>query len=145
MKKAQGLARALSSLVFTKLCIMARLTQLAAILATASFAIARKPTLEERQIPTDPTGVKTITSPQGASIRFKQPGKQGVCETTEGVDDYAGYISLNEKTNMFFWFFEARENPSEKPLTLWYASFLPVPESDLTNFKCLTAGPARIL
>jgi hypothetical protein len=44
--------------------------------------------------------VTTITSPQGAQIRFKQPGKQGVCETTQGVDDYAGYISLNEKTNM---------------------------------------------
>ncbi|KAF1935417.1 peptidase S10, serine carboxypeptidase [Clathrospora elynae] len=56
---------------------------------------------------------------QGAEIRYKQPGKAGVCETTPGVDDYAGYISLNPTTNMFFWFFEARENPSEKPLTLW--------------------------
>ncbi|KAF1979106.1 peptidase S10, serine carboxypeptidase [Bimuria novae-zelandiae CBS 107.79] len=86
----------------------------------AGWAAARKPTLEERGIPVDPTGVRTITSPQGASIRFKQPGKDGgICETTPGVDDYAGYISLNEKTNMFFWFFEARTNPSEKPLTLW--------------------------
>jgi hypothetical protein len=68
----------------------------------------------------DPTGVRTITSPQGAQIRFKQPGKDGgICETTPGVDDYAGYISLDEKTNMFFWFFEARTDPSNKPLTLW--------------------------
>jgi hypothetical protein len=59
----------------------------------------------------------TITSPQGAEIRFKQPGKEGICETTEGVDDYSGYISLNPTTNMFFWFFEARENPSEKPVS----------------------------
>jgi hypothetical protein len=98
---------------------MARFTQLTAVLAAASLCSARKPTLDERGVPADPTGVRTITSPQGASIRFKQPGKQGVCETKEGVDDYSGYISLNEKTNMFFWFFEARENPSEKPLTLW--------------------------
>jgi hypothetical protein len=95
---------------------MAPLAQLAALLACTSLVAARKPTLEERGIPKDPDGVMTITSPQGASIRFKQPGKQGVCETKEGVDDYSGYISLDEKTNMFFWFFEARENPSEKPV-----------------------------
>ena len=95
---------------------MAPLRHLAALAACASLIGARKPTLEERGVPKDPTGVMTITSPQGASIRFKQPGKQGICETKEGVDDYAGYISLDEKTNMFFWFFEARENPSEKPV-----------------------------
>ena len=74
------------------------------------------PLLEFRQVPGDPTGVTTITSAQGAEIRYKQPGKSGICETTQGVNDYAGYISLNEKTNMFFWFFEARENPADKPL-----------------------------
>lgn len=36
----------------------------------------------------------------------KEPGKAGVCETTPGVDSYSGYVSLNETTNMFFWFFE---------------------------------------
>ena len=97
---------------------MAPHTLLTAVLACVGLGVARKPTLEERGIPADPTGVMTITSPQGASIRFKQPGKQGVCETAEGVDDYAGYISLNEKTNMFFWFFEARENPTEKPVSI---------------------------
>lgn len=101
---------------------MARLTQLIAILAAASLSSARTPFLKSRQVPADPKGVTTITSQQGAEIRFKQPGKAGVCETTPGVDDYAGYISLNEKTNMFFWFFEARENPAEKPLTLWLVS-----------------------
>ncbi|KAH5536671.1 carboxypeptidase [Parastagonospora nodorum] len=113
------LARVLSTLVPVKLPTMARFTQLTAFLAAASLCSARKPTLAERGVPVNATGVKTITSPQGASISFKQPGKEGVCETTEGVDDYAGYISLDKTTNMFFWFFEARENPSEKPLTLW--------------------------
>ena len=40
---------------------------------------------EKRQVPADPTGVTTISSPDGATIRYKQPGKDGVCETTEGV------------------------------------------------------------
>ncbi|CAI6331652.1 unnamed protein product [Periconia digitata] len=101
---------------------MPRFSHLVALLACAASTVgvaARKPTLEERGIPKDATGVRTISSPQGATIRFKQPGKEGICETTEGVDDYSGYISLDNNTNMFFWFFEARENPSEKPLTLW--------------------------
>ncbi|KAK4899796.1 hypothetical protein LTR27_003062 [Elasticomyces elasticus] len=74
---------------------------------------------ERRQVPADPTGVTTITSPNGASIRYKQPGLEGVCETTPGVNSYSGYISLNETTNMFFWFFEAREDAANAPLTLW--------------------------
>lgn len=95
---------------------MARFTQIAAILAAATLSSARTPFIKERQVPADPTGVTTITSAQGAQIRYKQPGKAGVCETTPGVDDYAGYVSLDATTNMFFWFFEARENPTEKPL-----------------------------
>lgn len=79
---------------------MARLLQLTAALAATTLSSAHN-TLKYRQAPADPTGVTTITSAQGAEIRFKQPGKQGICETKEGVDDYAGYISLNEKTNMF--------------------------------------------
>ena len=72
-----------------------------------------------RQAPAEPDNVKTITSPGGASIRYKQPGQDGVCETTPGVASYSGYIALNETTNMLFWFFEARNNPEDAPLTLW--------------------------
>ncbi|KAF2815228.1 peptidase S10, serine carboxypeptidase [Mytilinidion resinicola] len=99
---------------------MTSLLQLVALVALCSplFGVEASK-LDNRGVPAEPTGVKTITSKQGAKIRYKQPGKEGICETKEGVDDYSGYISLNEKENMFFWFFEARENPSEKPLTLW--------------------------
>jgi hypothetical protein len=103
-------------LLSAKLLTMARFAQIATVLAAACLADARTPFIKERQVPADPTGVTTITSAAGAKITYKQPGKAGVCETTEGVDDYAGYISLNPTTNMFFWFFEAREKPSEKPL-----------------------------
>ncbi|KAF2123874.1 peptidase S10, serine carboxypeptidase [Dothidotthia symphoricarpi CBS 119687] len=98
---------------------MARLARLVAVLAAISLSSARRTAPMRRGPPAYPTNVTTITSPQGAKITYKQPGKQGICETKEGVDDYAGYISLSPTQNMFFWFFEARENPSEKPLTLW--------------------------
>ncbi|KAI1841055.1 hypothetical protein JX266_012713 [Neoarthrinium moseri] len=73
----------------------------------------------KRQLPADPTGVTTITSPNGFQIRYSEPGKSGVCETTPDVNSYSGYIDIDEKTHMFFWFFEARHNANEAPITLW--------------------------
>ena len=74
----------------------------------------------KRQIPADATGVKTIIAPSGAQLRYKEPGTEGVCETTPGVNSYSGYVDLDPETHMFFWFFEARQNPAEAPITLWY-------------------------
>ncbi|XP_037073484.1 LOW QUALITY PROTEIN: probable serine carboxypeptidase CPVL [Pollicipes pollicipes] len=37
------------------------------------------------------------------------------------VESYAGYLTVNEEynSNMFFWFFPAKENPAEAPVVLW--------------------------
>ncbi len=80
---------------------IAKIATAAALLSPLAYASPTK-----RQLPADPEGVKTIKSPNGVEIRYKEPGKAGVCETTPGVDSYSGYVSLNETTNMFFWFFE---------------------------------------
>jgi carboxypeptidase D len=48
-----------------------------------------------RQLPADPVGVKTITTPQNITIRYKEPG---ICETTPGVNSYSGYIDLDVRT-----------------------------------------------
>ncbi|KAL9612379.1 MAG: hypothetical protein Q9167_003019 [Letrouitia subvulpina] len=77
------------------------------------------PRLDHRQLPAEPTGVTTISSPGGAQIRYKQPGKDGVCETTPGVNSYSGYVDLAPDAHTFFWFFEARNNPESAPLTVW--------------------------
>ena len=34
------------------------------------------PAAVKRQLPAQPTGVTTITSPNGAEIRYKEPGKE---------------------------------------------------------------------
>lgn len=51
--------------------------------------------LRSRQLPAEPTDVKTITTAQNVTIRYKEPGKAGVCETTPGVNSYSGYIDLD--------------------------------------------------
>ncbi|KAK8062747.1 peptidase S10- serine carboxypeptidase [Apiospora hydei] len=75
--------------------------------------------LLRRQLPASPKGVKTITTPNNVTVRYKEPGLEGVCETTPGVKSYSGYVDLDEHTHMFFWFFEARKNPDKAPITLW--------------------------
>ncbi|KAF9023976.1 alpha/beta-hydrolase [Hymenopellis radicata] len=45
----------------------------------------------------------------------------GICETTPGVATYSGYINLDDNSDdaFWFWFFEARSDPDDKPLTIW--------------------------
>lgn len=90
---------------------------LPALLAVDGFV--HMPGLDPRQIPASPDNVTTILSPTGATIRYKEPGRDGVCETTPGVNSYSGYIDLAPDAHTFFWFFEARNNPETAPLTLW--------------------------
>lgn len=50
-----------------------------------------------------------------------------ICETTAGVKSYSGYVHIppnpdegrNYPINTFFWFFEARKDPANAPLSLW--------------------------
>lgn len=90
--------------------------------------------LSPRQLPAAPTDVQTIISPNGVNITYKEPGKEGICETTPGVslvpafifqnlisqvNSYAGFINLAPDVHSFFWFFESRRDPANDPLTLW--------------------------
>ncbi|OMP88222.1 Carboxypeptidase S1-like protein B [Diplodia seriata] len=67
----------------------------------------------------EPSNVTTITAPNGATIRYKEPGKEGICETTPGVNSYSGYIDTSPTLHTFFWFFESRNDPENDPITVW--------------------------
>jgi carboxypeptidase C (cathepsin A) len=53
--------------------------------------------------------------------------KTDICETTQGVKGYSGYVNLPAnpaegrayEAHMYFWFFEARNDPANAPLSLW--------------------------
>ncbi|KAF3067462.1 Carboxypeptidase S1 like protein B [Daldinia childiae] len=82
------------------------------------------------QFPPTPENVTVLKSKfgDGVTISYKEPG---ICETTPGVKSYAGYIYLPPGTladlgeeqeypiNTFFWFFEARNDPENAPLSIW--------------------------
>ncbi|KAF2190662.1 putative carboxypeptidase S1 [Zopfia rhizophila CBS 207.26] len=79
----------------------------------------RIPGFDPRQLPADAPDVKEIKTPTGVTLRYKEPGKEGVCETTPGVNSYSGYIDLSPTAHTFFWFFESRNNPATDQVTLW--------------------------
>ena len=54
----------------------------------------------------------------GAKVQYVK--NSGICETTPGVNQYSGYLSVGNNMNMFFWFFEARNNPKTAPLATWF-------------------------
>lgn len=78
------------------------------------------------QSPPAPQGLTVINSTiyLGASISFKQTQ---ICETTAGVKAYSGFVNLppaphegrNYEVHTWFWFFEARNDPQNAPLSLW--------------------------
>lgn len=94
----------------------------ASLLLSALGANAAIDHLSPRQLPADAKGVKTLITPSNVTMRYKEPGKEGICETTPGVNSYSGYIDLAPDVHTFFWFFEARKNPSTAPVTLWSRS-----------------------
>lgn len=85
-------------------CLNLRLASLALSVLSPTLIVDALPKLESRQVPANATGITTITSPTGAQIRYKEPGKAGVCETTPGVNSYSGYIDLSPTSHTFFWF-----------------------------------------
>jgi len=92
----------------------------AAALLSAAGVSALVPVLDKRQyFPANATDLKTITTPTNVTIRYKEPGKAGICETTPGVNSYSGYIDLAPDMHTFFWFFESRNDPANDPITLW--------------------------
>ncbi|EMD34742.1 hypothetical protein CERSUDRAFT_86172 [Gelatoporia subvermispora B] len=76
-----------------------------------------------RSLSDAPTKVDAKVAPAASST--PTPGKlrvvenSGVCETTPGVYQASGYGDITSNESVWFWFFEARNNPDTAPLTIW--------------------------
>ncbi|KAF2747109.1 alpha/beta-hydrolase [Sporormia fimetaria CBS 119925] len=87
--------------------------------------------IAQAQFPPTPEDVTVLESKliDGARISYKE---NTLCETTDGVKSYAGYVHLppgaleelgvrnqTYEINTFFWFFESRKDPANAPLSIW--------------------------
>ncbi|KAF2733964.1 alpha/beta-hydrolase [Polyplosphaeria fusca] len=99
--------------------------------------------------PPKPTGLTVVNSTKfpGVSISYKETK---ICETTEGVKSYSGYVHLppSPETNrpyeahMYFWFFGARQNADTAPLALWFQGGPGVPSVTAALYE---NGPCMVL
>ncbi|KZO96806.1 serine carboxypeptidase [Calocera viscosa TUFC12733] len=83
---------------------------------------------------------KTDYTTAGSSpLRYVE--NSGVCETTPGVYQASGYADIAYNQSLFFWFFAARNDPYNAPLSIWMNGG-PGSSSMLGLFQEL--GPCRV-
>jgi carboxypeptidase C (cathepsin A) len=63
---------------------------------------------------------RTVFEHEATGAKLDFVTNSGICETTAGVNQYSGYLSVGNNMNMWFWFFEARSNATSAPLATWF-------------------------
>nr|POE54182.1 carboxypeptidase s1 like a [Quercus suber] len=149
---ATAFALTLSEMLFSYLTSIATVALLALPASSATKwpaarrsvqrnVIEDKHNFKRQYFPANATDVKSFKTPTGVTIRYKEPGKDGVCETTPGVNSYSGYVDIAPNVHVFFWFFESRSNPKTDPFTLWMNGG---PGSDSLIGLFQELGPCRL-
>ena len=106
--------------------ILAMMKLLATLCATASLgsqavlaAPAGAASGDDSLLYTRDGTIVTSFRHEATGSRMDFVNNSGICETTPGVNQYSGYLSVGDNMNMFFWFFESRNSPATAPLALW--------------------------
>ncbi|KAK7530742.1 putative carboxypeptidase S1 [Phyllosticta citribraziliensis] len=83
--------------------------------------VAPSPHLQNKRSTVLKEGVEyNVFEHAATGAKLEYVNNSGICETTPGVNQYSGYLSVGENMNMWFWFFEARQNASTAPLAAWF-------------------------
>ncbi|CAN8097836.1 unnamed protein product [Discula destructiva] len=102
---------------------MAFRTLAALCLATLATAAPKTEGLHKRWLETRGDTLFNVFKRDGDATSLAYVENSGICETTEGVTTYSGYLDadLNSAStmHMWYWFFSARSNASTAPLVLW--------------------------
>jgi hypothetical protein len=65
-----------------------------------------------------PTDLIRRKGAAGIDIRYKAVPPE-ICGLDPNLKSFSGYADVAPDQHIFWWFFEAKETPREKPLTIW--------------------------
>jgi len=100
--------------------MLSHISWLSVGLALASLTSA-SPVSKDKRSTVVEDGVKyTVFEHAATNTTMKFVTNSGICETTPGVNQYSGYMSVNTGGNMWWWMFESRNNPTTAPLAAWF-------------------------
>ena len=96
-------------------------TLIAALLSLTSVTLATPaPKVDKRSFVERDGQNFTVFEHAATGAKMEFVTNSGICETTKGVNQYSGYLSVGTNENMWFWFFEARNSPTTAPLATWF-------------------------
>ncbi|KAI9070300.1 alpha/beta-hydrolase [Trametes sanguinea] len=104
-------------LSYTRLIASALVLLVAATASTATVLATVVP--REAEALQSSRGEFTSNLLKDSDVKLQFVRNSGVCETTPGVGQLSGYVNVGTNMSMWFWFFEARQNPETAPFTLW--------------------------
>lgn len=105
---------------------------------TCASPLPNDPSSKDRRSFVERDGTNfTVFEHAATGARMEFVTNSGICETTPGVNQYSGYLSVGPNENMWFWLyvnslillracqlnfcsFEARNNPTTAPLATWF-------------------------
>ncbi|KAL7620626.1 hypothetical protein AAE478_009621 [Parahypoxylon ruwenzoriense] len=92
-----------------------------ACLAASTIAGPTSPRVADKRYVEKRNGVNyNVFEHAATNSKLSFVKNSGICETTPSVNQYSGYITVKESMNMWFWFFEARDNPQKAPLVAYF-------------------------
>ncbi|KAH8664632.1 carboxypeptidase-like protein S1 [Xylariales sp. PMI_506] len=99
--------------------VAALLLAVGAKLAAAAPSAQEAPVLDKRYIEVRDDVTYNVFEHAATGSKLSYVTNSGICETTPGVNQVSGYITVGTGMNMWFWFFEARNSPTTAPLATW--------------------------
>ncbi|KAJ7604274.1 Alpha/Beta hydrolase protein [Roridomyces roridus] len=96
-----------------------------AVIPSATLALKSTGEIPERNGVIGGVGDKSFTIKTTPAVA-RTPGKlrvtenSGICETTQNVYQASGYGDIAANQSIWFWYFDARKNPANAPLVLWF-------------------------
>ncbi|KAK3061150.1 hypothetical protein LTS18_006903, partial [Coniosporium uncinatum] len=96
------------------------LSSLCALLASAGVCLAAPADGNKRYMVKRGATEYKVLEHRATGAKLEIVENSGVCETTPGVKQYSGYLSVGSDMSMWFWFFEARNSPETAPVAAWF-------------------------